>query len=196
MHHIYHTEGFILGSSASGEANRSFRIFTKELGLIKASAQGVRYLKSKLRYSLHDYSFAELSLVRGKEFWRVTGAIKRQNVYEALRNDQEVLAVFARVFSLLDRLLSGEEQNLGLFDYLREAVRFALSKKLPKPLVRNFEYILVLRILFSLGYLGTSPDSATFVESPYWSDELLTEMNPVMARILEAINRSIKETQL
>ena len=196
MHHIYHTQGFILGSHASGEANRSFRVFTKDLGLIKASAQGVRYLKSKLRYSLHDFSFCELSLVRGKESWRITGAIKQTNIHESFRGDREMLAVFARVFALLDRLLSGEEKNERLFDYLIEAVRFARAKKESSRLVRNFEYILVLRVLSSLGYLGTSPDTSPFVESPFWSEDLIVGMNPVMARILQEINKSLKETQL
>ncbi len=196
MHHIYHTSGFILGSNASGEANRAFRIFTKDLGLVKASAQGVRHLKSKLRYSLHDFSFCELSLVRGKELWRVTGASKHINIYEALRSNPEMLAVFARVFALLERLLSGEEKNTVLFDYLSEAIRFALSKKQSPELVRNFEYILVLRVLSSLGYLGTSPETSLFVGSPYWSDDLLADMNPVMGRILQEINKSLKETQL
>ena len=176
--------------------NACEEVFTKELGLINASAQGVRYLKSKLRYSLHDFSFAELSLVRGKEFWRVTGAIKQINIHEALRGNPEIRAVFTRVFALLDRLLSGEEKNENLFNYLSEAVRFALAKKDSDILVRNFEYILVLRILFSLGYLGSSPDTSVFVESPFWSDDLLADMNPVMARILEEINKSLKESQL
>lgn len=196
MHYIYHTSGFILGSSASGEANRSFRVFTKDLGLIKASAQGVRYLKSKLRYSLHDFSFCELSLVRGKEFWRVTGASKNIDIYEALSGDREMLAVFARVFALLDRLLSGEEKNTSLFEYMDEAVRFAFSKKQSSELVRNFEYILVLRILSSLGYLGTSPDTSPFVGSPFWSDDLLVSMGNLMPRVLKEINESLRESQL
>lgn len=195
-HHIYHTSGFILGSSAVGEGSRAFRIFTRDLGLVRANAQGVRYQKSKLRYSLHDFSFCELSLVRGKERWRLTGASKQVDLFGELRGSAEMLAVFARVFSLLDRLLSGEEKNELLWSYLEEAAKFAVLKAQPLPLVRNFEYILVLRVLSSLGYLGTSPDTRVFVESPYWSDALLSDMDTVTPRILTEINRSIKASQL
>ncbi len=195
-HHLYHTPGFILGSAAHGEANRHFRIFTKDLGLIRATAQGIRHLKSKLRYSLCDFSLCELSLVRGKESWRVTGALADTHLYSALKANPLLLGVFARIFSLLDRLLSGEEKNELLWNYLEEAVRFAIAEKPAASLIPNFEYILVLRILSSLGYLGTSPDTVPFVESPYWSEELLTRMNLLVPRVVGEINKSLKETQL
>jgi len=195
-HHIYQTSGFILGSSPFGEANRSFRILTKDLGLVKASAQGARFLKSKLRYSLQDFSQCDFSLVRGKTEWRLTGAQKHSNLYDEFRDTPEVFLLFVRVFSLLDRLLSGEEKNETLFQYVAEAVSFARTKQLSATLARHFEYILVLRILSSLGYLGSSPDMAVFVESPYWSDDLLAKMGTLTPKILGEINKSLKETQL
>jgi recombinational DNA repair protein (RecF pathway) len=63
-HTIYTTEGFILKSVNFGEANKYFFIFTREFGLIKTAAQGVRHLQSKLRYGLTDYSLAQVSVVR------------------------------------------------------------------------------------------------------------------------------------
>ncbi len=195
-HHIYQTSGFILGSSAFGEANRSFRVLTRDLGLIRASAQGVRFLKSKLRYAISDFSYCEFSLVRGQERWRVTGVSKHADLYNEFRQTPEILLLFARVFSLLERLLSGEEKNKKLFKYIEEAVLFARTKKLLAPLSRNFEYILVLRILSCLGYLGSSPDTAAFIESPFWSDELLLKMESLTPKILGEINRSLKESQL
>ncbi len=49
-------------------------IFTRELGLVRATAQGIRLEKSKLRYSSQLYSFGIFSFVHGKEFWRLTSA--------------------------------------------------------------------------------------------------------------------------
>ena len=76
LHHIYHTEGFVLSGQSVGEANKYFRIFTKDFGMVGAMAQGIRLLQSKLRYSLQDYSYSKISLVRGKQVWRIVGAIK------------------------------------------------------------------------------------------------------------------------
>ncbi|KKU25566.1 MAG: repair protein RecO protein [Candidatus Magasanikbacteria bacterium GW2011_GWA2_46_17] len=196
MHHIYQTPGFILSSNPFGEANQSFRILTRDLGFIKVSAQGVRLLKSKLRYAIQDFSYCDLFIVRGREKWRVVGVSRRMNLYEEFRGNFETFQIFARVFSLLERLLYGEEKNEELFRYVEEAVLFAVAKKPSSRLMRNFEYILVLRVLSSLGYLGSSPDTAIFVESPFWSDDLLVRMNSLTPRILGEINRSLKESQL
>ncbi|MES2088027.1 MAG: recombination protein O N-terminal domain-containing protein [Patescibacteria group bacterium] len=196
MHHIYQTSGFILSSSNFGEANRSFRILTKDLGFISASAQGVRLLQSKLRYAIHDYAFCDISLVRGKEFWRVVGVSKNIDLQKEFKNSKEMLLLFSRVFALLERLLSGEEKNEQLFKYIEEAVLFAKNKTISKESILNFEYILVLRVLSSLGYLGTTPESAMFIESPFWNDDLLSKTHAVMPNILNQINKSLKETQL
>ena len=48
MHHIYHTEGIILGSRNFGEAGKYYYLLTRDLGLVYASAQGVRKMSSKL----------------------------------------------------------------------------------------------------------------------------------------------------
>ncbi len=74
MHHIYHTEGIILGSKNYGETGKYYSIFTRDLGMVYASAQGVRKISSKFRYVLQDFSYVKVDLVRGRDFWRVTSA--------------------------------------------------------------------------------------------------------------------------
>lgn len=196
MHHIYQTKAFVLTSRPFGEANRLFRILTKDLGLINASAQGVRFLKSKLRYSIHEFSYCEVSLVRGKDQWRITGVSKQADIYSEFRKTPDIFHVFARVFSLLERLLPGEDKNELLFKFIEESFNFAQTQKESIGLIKNLEYILVLRILFCLGYLGSSPDTEIFVQSPYWDRELIDKMDSVVSKVLGEINKSLKETQL
>ncbi|MEK9177832.1 MAG: recombination protein O N-terminal domain-containing protein, partial [Patescibacteria group bacterium] len=74
MYSITTTPGFIIDSRPYGEAGRLMSIFTRELGLVRATAQGIRLEKSKLRYSSQLYSFGIFSFVCGKEFWRLTNA--------------------------------------------------------------------------------------------------------------------------
>jgi recombinational DNA repair protein (RecF pathway) len=105
---VYTTRGFIVGSAPSGEASKSYSIYTEDFGLIHARAQGVRLLVSKLRYNLDDYAFGSFSLVRGKEFWRLTGADTRTL-------PREHILVGARVLGLVKRLVQGEEKNEKLF---------------------------------------------------------------------------------
>src|SRR3989344_9675325 len=154
-HHIYHTEGFVLRGESIGEANKYFRIFTKDFGMIGGVAQGVRLLKSKLRYSLQDYSYSKISLVRGKNTWRIVGAIKEKNLRDSL-DDSDKFYVLAKAFSLLNRLVRGEEKNESLFDHIFSACEFLEKEDVNDFYLKNFERVLAMRILRSLGYLGES----------------------------------------
>jgi DNA repair protein RecO (recombination protein O) len=195
-HHIYHTEGFVLASSPTQEANKMLYIFTKELGVVHASAQGIRLLKSKLRYSLQDFSYANISLVRGKDIWRVTNASSVTTRFPNIFSQPEYFEIYTKILTLLRRLLNGEEKNEELFALLVKAFDF-LETSAPKtfqPL--SFECILVLQILHNLGY--GSPHSA-FEEyglSVDWSGELITSFEPHRSRALAEINSSLRESHL
>ena len=190
-HSIYTTEGFILKSVNFGEANKYFFIFTNEFGLIKATAQGIRLLKSKLRYSLEDYSLAEISVVRGREVWCLTSADKKINIKE-----KDKFLLLSRIFSLLLRLLHGEEKNDLLFKYIKEGVSFLSANALVGDELANFECILALRILSSLGYIGKLGDFDQFTASVYFTPELIFGMSNLKTKAILEINKSLKETHL
>jgi len=88
MYRTYTTEAVVLGSRDAGEANKYYFLLTRELGLIHAFAQGVRELKSKLRYSLAELSYVKVSLVRGKEKWRLTSVVPLPEL-DGLKNSGE-----------------------------------------------------------------------------------------------------------
>ena len=191
MHTIYNTEGFILKSVNFGEANKYFFIFTKDFGLVKAASQGVRHLKSKLRYNLEDFSFSSVSLVRGREIWRLTGAEKINAV-----KDEAKLLLISRIFSLLLRLLHGEEKNDLLFDSLKEGIVFLAKNEMSEKEMANFECIMALRILSALGYVGSLGDFDRFTASPYFTPELIQAMSALKSRAILEINKSLHETHL
>src|SRR5271166_5034460 len=114
MHHIYHTEGLILGSKNFGETGKCYFIFTRDLGMIYASAQGVRKMSSKLRFVLQDFAYVKIDLVQGRDFWRLTSASKT-NELEQLSKNSETFEVIYNVANLLKRLLAGVEPNEDLF---------------------------------------------------------------------------------
>ena len=190
-HTIYTTDGFILKSANFGEANKYFFIFTKDFGLIKATAQGIRHLKSKLRYSLEDFSLGQVSVVRGRELWRITSVEKKLGLKQ-----KEKLILLSRIFSLLLRLLHGEERNDFLFDSLREGMIFLEKNELTEENLSNIECILALRILSALGYIGKLGDFDQFINSPYFTPELVTNMASLKTRAIMEINKSLKETHL
>ena len=193
MHHIYHTEGLILGSKNYGEAGKYYAIFTRDLGMVHASAQGVRKMSSKLRFVLQDFSYVKIDLVRGKDFWRLTSASKT-NKFENISKNFETLKVFVNISRLLKRLLAGEDANKSLFDDLLNGL-VILEKYETQADLRNIEAIIVLRILNNLGYIGGNESLKNLVKSPF-EEELVLKVAENRSKILSEINKALQETHL
>lgn len=192
MHHIYHTEGLILSSRNFGEAGRYYNILTRDLGLIRASAQGVRKMESKLRYVLQDCSFINLDLVRGKDFWKVTTASKKNELEEIVKNKSKFF-IFVNIGLLLKRLLPEEETNEKLFSDFIKGLKILENSKEEE--INNIEVILVLRILYHLGYIGETETSKSLIKSPI-EEDLIFEISQKRASLLREINKALRETQL
>ncbi len=192
MHHIHHTEGIILGSKNYGEAGKYYSIFTRDLGMVYASAQGVRKIASKLRFILQDFSYIKVDLVQGKDFWRVTSASKT-NKLDQLSKNSGTFEVISNIANLLKRLLAGIEPNVVLFADLLNGL-FILEKSEMKDL-RNIEAIIVLRILNNLGYIGENEMLKTFIKSPF-EDNIIFEATKNRIKILSEINKALRETHL
>ena len=197
MYHLYHTPAFVLGGTSFGEANKHFTLFTRELGMITASATSVRAERSKLRYGLQDFSLSDITLVRGRERWRITNATLVEDVFRAFRHSPEATALFARVFRLLRRLLSGEEKNEPLFTTLVYAFSFLQTPEAASGEHANTEIILVLRILYLLGYLAPRTEFSPFISDLLlWDAALVKRAGKLRALALADINHSLRQTQL
>lgn len=193
-HHIYHTRGVILSSTPSGESNRFYKIFTLELGLVGATAQAVREGKSKLRYTLQDYSFVTVDLVRGKEVWRIVSA-GADRPLEAVKNDASRLKLFARFCALLSRLLHGEGRDHELFDEITQVADFLEKQTIPQELTLSFETFVALRVLAHLGYFNPA-GYEKFLNPSTYSTDILEEFEKVRPDILPKINASLDASHL
>ena len=68
---VFTTEALVIGSTPVKDADKYFFLITKEFGCIGALATGVRLEKSKHRFSLQEGNRILVSLVRGKQFFRI-----------------------------------------------------------------------------------------------------------------------------
>jgi hypothetical protein len=136
-HIIYQTEGIVLGKKDFGEAERMYNIYTEKFGMIQAMAQGVRYLKSKLKYNLDLFTFGNFSLIAGRDFWRITDA-------EEIKSNKKNI----RIANFLMRMIRGEEKN----DFIWQKIKkFFLSG--------GDEIETMAEILHNLGYMAEVPES-------------------------------------
>jgi DNA repair protein RecO len=196
MHHTYRTEGIVLGSAPRGEGSRNLALFTEELGLVYAAARSVRETRSKLRFHLQDYSLTDLSLVRGREVWRLTNAAELSSVTRLWGTSPEFLRTIVRVTSLLQRLLHGEERNRYLFDSLKSLFLLFHGGMCVTDDIVNGEYITVLRILHSLGYLEERREFSHFLASTALEKPLYQSMQNHHTSTVRAINASLKASNL
>jgi DNA repair protein RecO (recombination protein O) len=195
MHTIFETDSFILKSYPSGEANKILEFFTRDFGLIRASAQGLRQYRSKLRYSLTDFARVRVSLVRGREFWRVTTASKIESTMSDL-GDEQARDAMLRIFALLRRFLQGEDPHPELFDLVESAFKALQESVEGAPLHSTIEELTVLRTLFLLGYVRDEPSIHSFIENSSFEQETLTQAHTSRKSIITEINTALKASGL
>lgn len=194
MHHIHHTEAFILGSRQSGEDSKTITLYATGLGLVYAKAQGIRKLSSKLRYTLQNFSYAKVDLVRGKEIWRITTAVPINSNTDILCVPERE-QVIARVTSLITRLVTGEEHNDEIFlllSSLCETLRSTIL--LDDKYCAKIELYYVARILMTLGYLSRNAYefiSDDVVAIPQALDDVHYRQN-----LVKEINEALSLSQL
>jgi len=190
MYQKYSTESVVLGSREQGENDRVFALFTRDFGLVRARSSAVRKESSRMRYALQNYARANAALVRGKNGWRVGGAIALQGAI----GTRESIAAFARIARLVLRLVAGEEQNPYLFAALKEA-HAALMQK-PCEAWATIEMVCVARVLHALGYLSSEAFSTTLFTHTAYAEKDMQEAQRMQEKPLSSINEALSETHL
>lgn len=148
MRHRYDTRGIVLARSPLGEANALISILTPDLGLVRARAQSVRSSGAKLAGALTTLTESSVILVRGKEGWRLAGAVEEEPWFSRIPS-KEARERSARVGGLVLRLVPGEAIDPELFAVMRAYLE-ALATLSPV-LHEAAEVLAVLRILKTLG---------------------------------------------
>lgn len=190
MYQKYHTEALVLGSRESGESDKSVALLTRDFGLVRARASGLRSEKSKMRYALQDFSHSNVSLVKGKRAWRVAGATALQ----VAQGDPRGTASFARISELVLRLVHGEERSDYLFEALREAHGALMQENADAH--GMIEIVCVARVLYALGYISSEALGAALFSHTAYTGESLLEAETMKDKLLTSINKAIAETQL
>lgn len=196
-HHIYHTRGIVLSSVSTGEANVFYYLLTEDLGLVGATAQGVRHARGKFKTMLQDFAHVGLDLVRGKEVWRITGVFEEERTGRLAARGPQNLILFARIASLVRRLVRGEEQNRELFRCMVGAHEFLTTETLSPVLVPAFEALSALRILALLGYVDTDKYAQYCgAHGSLWDRPTFEQFSPIRRSAILDINAALKVSHL
>jgi hypothetical protein len=193
---IYTSDAFILSAKQSRDADLSLLAFTELFGLLHANAKSARHMKSKLRYSLQSMTFGSISMVKGRELWRVTSAKKMISLYDK-RIPAESRMLLARMLLHVERFCPREQPEPVIFELIKSMSGFIFKdltasvlngaggkdassangalNSLPHYCAR-LEKIFLLRLMHELGYVERNEQTGIFI---------MEKINPSFMNILE-----------
>lgn len=175
MRHKYETQALVLGRMPLAESAVLVTLLTEEFGLVRARAEGLRKPGAKLAHTLQTLDRAVVTLVRGKEGWRLSGAFLEEQLFPALSRSARLRV--SRVNGLLLRLMQGEGGDGEVYELMREFVTALPS--LSEEEQDSAECFIALRLLAHLGLdAGAIPDSNGYAPlAPEQRRELVTRIN-------------------
>jgi len=186
-HEVHMLEGFVLDSREHGESGRILSILTKELGIIRVVATGVRELKSKMRGSISTLQIVTFEYVEGKEVNRLTGIHEKEKIENVFSIPKR--RVLSNIVNFILRTVLGEAANEKLYESLILGIE-ELSKSEESKL-KALEVIWLIKILVALGYWETGRCD-NFDDDTY----KMLEDSKQSASITEEINKAIRSTHL
>ena len=179
-HPIITTRAIVLSNRIGGENATFLDMWTEELGRITAVAVGLQKLASKLKFGLQEYSVSNVSLIQGRQGWKLITAEPRYSFFYEQETSKEKESLI-NFFSFVIRFLPPEENNQHIFSILT-----TLLEK--KNMSTNDAKALQALLLFVLGYLSPRNEFDTFFKTG--------ELFPVTAELLTQIDRAIDVSHL
>ncbi len=184
---FYTTKAFVLSRREVSEANFLYDFFTEQFGRISARAQGVRKLASKLRYNLQPFARVEVTLVRGREGWRIVGAWPDSH-FASIKENSAKRHTFSEVLAMIDRLYTGERPEARLFEEVSAAAAFLDQNHLGSESLEAYRLLLVFRLVDQLGYAARPLPLEPFLEENAWTRDVVESFLPhrrIAAGIIE-----------
>lgn len=160
MRHKYETTALVLARTPLAESAALVTLLTEEFGIVRARAEGLRKPGAKLAHALQTLDRCSVTLVRGKEAWRLSGAVLEESWFRKLSRIERLRA--GRVAGLLLRLVHGEANDPSLFILFTEFLEALPS--LPEEAQDAAEIMTALRVLAVLGLdQGMLPQEGVYV---------------------------------
>lgn len=177
------TKCFVIESFMQGEHDRAYKLFTREFGLITVHAKSIRKLESRLRAHVLPRTLSLVTVVQGREVWRLVGAQELDAVPE----------IIYEVTTLIKRFIRGEGAHKALYDRLMSFLDYA-----PKYDVQKARLLLYFILLVELGYADAKIIGVKDIkEYISWSvDDLYTHLLLSHSAVRKHVQLVLQEMQL
>ena len=137
----YTTEAIVIHMFESGESDILLKLYTREFGMILAKASSLRR-SVKMRPHIQVGREVFVTLVKGKEIYRLAGVVER------VKNNESNRQVSAAVVASLSKYIQGEQKNAKLYDRMVSYIHIGDSE------ARAIRLAIHADILIMLGYLN------------------------------------------
>ncbi|MBI2609803.1 DNA repair protein RecO [Candidatus Giovannonibacteria bacterium] len=148
---LYQTEGIILSYFDTGEADKVLNVFTKEFGMLKLFARGVRRHASKLNRYLNLFSYGRFGFVSGRNTWHLVDS-EHLRYFDGVMSSEKKLMHLGEVSNFIGRFQKGEGEDAFLWSIIFSFFE-ALNERGDDE-IKDLEQIFYAKALFVMGYLN------------------------------------------
>ncbi|MGO1438571.1 MAG: DNA repair protein RecO [Brevibacterium yomogidense] len=127
----YRDEAIVLGGHKLGEADRIVVLLTREHGLVRAVAKGIRRTKSKFGSRLEPFMFVDLQAHVGKSLDIVTQVELKEPFARGIMADYDVYSAATVMAETAQKLTEDEPRTRGQFLLLLSAIRSLCNMEHP-----------------------------------------------------------------
>ncbi|KND50155.1 MAG: DNA repair protein RecO [Parcubacteria bacterium C7867-008] len=187
MRHKYTTAALVLARFPLSEASSLVTLLTADFGVIRARSQGLRKPGAKMSAGLQTLAESDVTLLKGKEGWRMAGSVLARDWAHVLPKDARTRA--GRVAELMLRFVHGEATDATLFTIYTNFI--TVLPTLSEVEQDAAECLAVLRILRTLGLdAGVIPGEGDEDYSEATRAVVRAERTDIISRINRGIGAS------
>ncbi len=143
------TKGLVIRQTNVGDYDRAVSILTHKQGIISAFANGARRLKSRKMSSTGLLSYAEFSLSKNKDTYKIDEA-EPITIFYGLRSDIEALSLAEYFCELCQTFIEEDYTTDDYLPLILNSLAFLENKKRPSRLIKA---VTELRLLCAAGYM-------------------------------------------
>lgn len=191
MHTLFTTPAYVLTTYPQGESSLVYKLLTKSKGVLYAHGRSVRELKNRNRYALQVGHKPIVTLVRGRETWRITTA--QHSPFECTTTQH--MSAVRRVLYLAGKYMPIEDSVPEIFEDIEHFVKALCTHPEHTVLI---EAIIVLRILDRLGYVARPIEENSimpFLDAHAFTQATLKEGEAHKTLLVGRVNSALSEAK-
>jgi len=179
------TVGLIIAERTISDNDKLLTILTKDYGVIKAFARGVKKIKNKNFSALSLLSYSDLCIYKGQNKYIINHATLKKSFFK-LKNDIDILTLSQYFCEVIINLIGENQDSENPLKLLLNCLYFLTEQKKNKSLIKS---VFELRILSMSGFM---PDLTMCSNCGNFSDN--TNLNFILQKGQLICNDCLKKS--